>query len=418
MKKGFSHLKCGLLGEHLGHSFSPQIHALLADYSYGLFEVEHDGVENFVKCCGLDAYNVTIPYKKAVMPFLDVISPEALSIGSVNTVVRGNDGRLYGYNTDYFGFDYMLTSSKIDPKGKKTLVFGAGGASVTVCSVLRDRGVRELRVIGRNENTPEYLANHTDAQIIVNTTPVGMYPKNILSPVDLSIFPDCVGVLDVIYNPARTALLIDAEKRGIVCSGGLSMLVAQAVKAFELFTGERAEDRITDKIIQEVASTTQNIILIGMPGCGKSTVGKILADKLKRPFYDADDAFLAIHGKTPADVIRDEGEPEFRLMENLVLRELGKQSGAVIACGGGAVTRSSNYAPLHQNGVMVFIERDLKKLATNGRPLSQKHTVEELYNARIDAYHSFADIEIKSTEIPEKTAELIISSLNGYRYIR
>ena len=418
MKSGYSHMRCGLLGEHLGHSFSPQIHRELADYSYELFEVEPSEVEGFVKNGTLDAYNVTIPYKKTVMPFLDVISPEALSIGSVNTVVRGKDGKLYGYNTDYFGFNYMIDSSGIEPCGRKAIVFGTGGASVTVCSVLRDRGVSELTVIGIEDNNPETLARHTDAQIVVNATPVGMYPKNGAAPVELSIFKDCVGVLDVVYNPARTALLLDAEKRGIPYAGGLSMLVAQAVKAFEFFTGDVAQEGICDRILQSVAATTQNIILIGMPGCGKSTVGRILARKLSRPFFDADDEFTAMHGITPADAINTLGEDTFRKMENETLTELGKKSGAVISCGGGAVTREYNYEPLHQNGVIIFLERDLDKLATGGRPLSQRTSPEALYKARIDLYHRFADIELRSTEIPEKTADAMLASLVGYRYVR
>ncbi|MBE6550330.1 MAG: AAA family ATPase [Ruminococcaceae bacterium] len=417
MKSGYSHMKCGLLGEHLGHSFSPQIHRELADYSYELFEVEPNGVENFVKNGTLDAYNVTIPYKKTVMPFLDVISQEALAIGSVNTVVRKN-GKLYGYNTDYFGFDHMITASGIEPKGKKAIVFGTGGASVTVCAVLRDRGVSELCVIGIEDNTKENLIKHGDAQIIVNATPVGMYPKNLAAPVDLSLFPKCEGVLDVVYNPARTALLLDAEKRNIAYSGGLSMLVAQAVKAFEFFTGDKSEDGITDKILQSVAATTQNIILVGMPGCGKSTLGKLLAKKLDRPFFDADDEFTSTYGVTPANVITEQGEDKFRQMEHDILCELGKKSGAVISCGGGAVTREYNYEPLHQNGVIIFLERALENLSTHGRPLSQKSNVQELYAARIDKYHRFADIEIKSTEIPDKTANAVLEALDGFRYVR
>jgi shikimate dehydrogenase len=417
MKIGYSNMKCGVLGEHLGHSFSPQIHRELADYSYELFEVEPSEVENFVKKGDLDAYNVTIPYKKDVMPFLDVISPEALAIGAVNTVVR-KDGKLYGYNTDYFGFDYMITASGIDPKDKKAIVFGTGGASVTVCAVLRNRGVSELCVIGIEDNTPENLAKHTDAQIVVNATPVGMFPKNSVAPVDLSIFPDCQGVLDIVYNPARTALLLDAEKRNIAYAGGLSMLVAQAVKAFEFFTGEKADYGITDKIIQSVAATTQNIILVGMPGCGKSTLGKLLAKKLERPFFDADDEFTSTFGITPANVITEQGEDKFREMEHEILCELGKKSGVVISCGGGAVTREYNYEPLHQNGVILFLERALENLSTHGRPLSQKSNVKELYAARIDKYRRFADIEIKSTEIPEKTADAVLTALCGFKYVR
>lgn len=410
MKKGYSDKRCGLLGEKLGHSFSPMIHGELADYSYDLVELPPDEVEAFVRSYRLDAYNVTIPYKKTVMPFLDEISAEAKAIGAVNTVVR-RDGRLYGYNTDYFGFCHMLDVSGIKVSGKKAMVFGTGGASVTVCAVLRDRGVRELAVISIEDNIPENLAKHTDTEIIVNATPVGMYPHNGKSPVDLSLFPKCEGVLDVVYNPARTKLLLDAEERGIASCGGLTMLVAQAAKAFEFFTGESAENGVCERITKKIEGQTKNIILIGMPGCGKSTVGRLIAKALDRPFHDADDVFTKTYEVSPADVIKGEGEPTFRDMEHRITAELGKLSGTVIACGGGVVTREENYAALHQNGTIVFLERALENLTTKGRPLSQTHSVETLYNNRIDKYRRFADVTVASTEIPQRTAELIIKEL-------
>ena len=411
MKSGYSHMKCGLLGEKLGHSFSPMIHENLADYSYELIELEEGQVGDFVRSGKLDAFNVTIPYKKTVMPFLDVISAEAQAIGAVNTVVRGADGKLYGYNTDYFGFSHMLDISGIQVKGKKAMVFGTGGASATVCAVLRDRGVRELVIIAIEDNTPENLARHKDTEIIVNATPVGMYPKNGASPVDLSLFPSCQGVLDVIYNPSRTKLLLDAEGRGIPAVNGLPMLVAQAAKAFEFFTGDKAENGICERITKKIENDTKNIILIGMPGCGKSTVGKLVAQRLGRKFFDADEVFEKTYEVSPAEVIRAEGEETFRQMEHRIAEELGKLSGNVFACGGGVVTRDMNYNALHQNGTVIFLERALDKLATKGRPLSQKNGVEALYNARIDAYIRFSDLRIKSTEIPHKTAELIIQAL-------
>ena len=411
MKTGYSHLKCGLIGEKLGHSFSLMIHEELADYPYELIELTPCEVGDFVRSSDLDAYNVTVPYKKTVMPFLDHISPEAKAIGAVNTIVRTKNGELYGYNTDHFGFSYMLDVSKISVKDKKVIVFGTGGASATVCTVLRERGVRALTVIGSKDNNDDGLKDHYDAEIIINTTPVGMYPKNGASPVDLSMFPLCEGVLDVIYNPAKTKLLLDAEKRGIPHINGLSMLVAQAVKAFEFFTGDTADYGVCVTIIKHLEFNTKNIILIGMPGCGKSTVGKLIAEKLSRPFYDADKVFEEAFHKTPADVIRADGEEAFRRMEHEVVEKLGKLSGAVIATGGGVVTREYNYDSLHQNGTLVFLERDLKKLPTKGRPLSVANSLESLYEARIDAYRRFADVTVKSTEIPNDTADLIISMI-------
>ena len=408
-------MKCGLIGEKLGHSFSPQIHNELADYSYELFEISRDKIEDFMKNGGLDAFNVTIPYKKDVIPFLDEISPEAKAIGAVNTIVRRN-GKLYGYNTDYFGFEYMLTLSGIDPKGKKAIVFGTGGASLTVCAVLKDKGVSELALIGIEDNTAENLAKHSDSEIVVNATPVGMYPKNLNSPVDLTLFPNCKLVLDVIYNPTRTALLLQAESLGITAVNGLPMLVAQAAKAFEFFTGDSFEDGAIEKITSTISRQTRNIILVGMPSCGKSTVGRKLAEKLGRSFFDADGEFTKMHGMTPADAIKTLGEDKFRLMENEVLIELGKKSGTVIATGGGAVTREYNYAPLHQNGVILFLERELSKLSTEGRPLSQRNSLAELYAKRKALYIAFSDIRFSSTETPSLTVELAEALLEEYDY--
>ena len=416
MKTGYQDKKCGLIGEKLGHSFSGMIHNELADYSFSIREVAREELESFVHSEELDAYCVTIPYKKEIMPFLDEISPEAADIGAVNVVVRGQDKKLRGYNTDYFGFEYMIDSAKIDVSGKKAIVFGKGGASATVCTVLRDKGVRELITVGREENTQKNLSKHCDADIIVNATPVGMYPNNYASPVDISLFPKCQAVLDIVYNPARTQLMIEAEKRGIIAVGGLSMLVAQAAKGFEYFTGDTKEDGCIERITSLVAKNTGNIVLIGMPGCGKTTVGKIVATNLGRTFFDADSEFTATYGFTPAEAIKSIGEEEFRSMESRILAELGKKSGAVIATGGGAVTRECNYDPLHQNGVIVLIERDLDKLSTRGRPLSMQCSVQELYAKRADAYFRFADTKVKSAEHPCDTANAVVSAVEKYYF--
>ena len=415
MKTGYKNMKCGLIGEHLEHSFSPQIHEKLADYSYELFEMSKDEIQSFALNGGLDAFNVTIPYKKDIIPFLDEISPEASAIGAVNTVVR-RDGRLYGYNTDYFGFEYMLSLSGIDPKGKKALVLGRGGASLTVAAVLRDKGVSALTVLGSRDNTPENISLCRDVEIIVNATPVGMYPNNLKTPVNLSNFPNCVLVLDLIYNPTKTALLIDAEKLGITAVNGLPMLVAQAAKAFEFFTDDSFDPRDIERISADISRETRNIVLVGMPSCGKSTLGKLLAEKTGRAFIDADEEFTRTHKISPAKAITELGEDAFREMEHQVILELGKKSGVVIATGGGVVTREKNYAPLHQNGVILFLERKLENLSSNGRPLSQKTDISLLYAKRIDGYRAFADITLSSQEVPELTASLALSLLKEYDY--
>lgn len=416
MKTGYKNMICGLVGEKLGHSFSTLIHDQLADYTFILREVERTELGNFLRSDELDAFCVTIPYKKDVIPYLESISDEAKAIGAVNVIVRKDGNKLYGYNTDYFGFNYMIESSGVDVTNKKAIVFGTGGASLTACTVLRDKQVRELVIIGIEDNTPENLSAHSDAEIVVNTTPLGMYPNNGTTPVDLTLFPKCQAVLDVVYNPVRTELVLQAERLGITAVSGLSMLVAQAAKGFELFTGDTYEEGCIERITADICKNTRNIILVGMPGCGKSTVGKLLAKSLGKDFFDADDEFTTMHGITPAEAINTLGEEQFRLMENKTLCELGKKSGVVIATGGGAVTKEFNYPVLHQNGVIIFLERALDKLSTNGRPLSQKSSLEELYNKRLRSYIRFSDFRIQSTEVPEKTVESIKQALQAYEY--
>lgn len=413
MKLGFSDKKCGILGEHLSHSFSPFIHSYLCDYSYDIYEVAPDDLESFMKNNDLDAWNVTIPYKKAVIPFLDYISPEAKVIGAVNLIIKKN-GKLYGYNTDYFGFEYMLESSGVDIKGKKVVLFGTGGASVALRAVLEDKKAGSIVSIGIEDNTKEYVSLNSDASVIVNATPVGMYPNNRKAVTDISLFDSLEAVLDIVYNPMHTEIMLNAEEKGIIAIGGLSMLVAQAVKGAEIFTGEKFDKDTTEKIISKIALSTQNIILIGMPSSGKSSVGDILASKLERPFFDADEEFEKMHGITPATAITSLGEDKFRLMEQEVIASLGKMSGAVIATGGGAVTRKENYPSLHQNGIIIFIERDIDKLSTEGRPLSKAGALQELYERRKDAYFGFADIVTDNNDSLEITVDKIISELNSY----
>ena len=381
----------GLMGEKLGHSYSPQIHGLLAGYPYTLCEVSPERLPQFLRETSLSGMNVTIPYKKAVIESCADLSEAARKIGSVNTLVRREDG-WYGDNTDYYGFCYMVKASGIPIAGKKVLVLGNGGVSLTVQQALRDLQAGQVVVISRRgEDHYGNLERHADAAVLVNTTPVGMYPNNGRSVVDLAQFPNLVGVLDLIYNPDRTAFLLQAQERGVACMGGLVMLVAQAKRAAELFTGTAIADCRIDEITRILRQQMLNIVLVGMPGCGKSTVGRQLAELLHRPFVDADEVLAERAGCTITEIFREQGEEAFRALETEVLRDLGKRSGIVLATGGGCVTRMENYPALHQNGRIFWLQRDLGKLPVNGRPLSQSNRLEDLYARRKAAYERFAD---------------------------
>ena len=404
-------LKCGLLGEHLDHSYSPQIHHELADYIYKLFEMPIEGVADFLASGAFDAINVTIPYKKTVMPYLRKISDEAARIGSVNTITRLKDGGLRGDNTDYFGFSYMLDKSGIDVRGKKVLILGSGGAQETARTVCTDRGASVIVISRKGENNYDNLDRHRDASVIINTTPVGMYPHNGSAAVELSAFPALSGVLDMIYNPEKTKLLLEAERLGIPHIGGLSMLVAQAKLAAEIFTGERIDDGEIDRIVRKITLQMNNIILIGMAGCGKSTVGEALAALTGRQLLDTDAMVLARFGQTPADIIEREGEAAFRQKESECVAEAGKQSGCVIATGGGVPTIKANADLLKQNGKVVFLRRPLEALDTKGRPLSQRGSLGELYQKRLPCYTALADITVDNDTTPDAVAKNILAAL-------
>mgnify|MGYP004660287193 FL=1 len=405
-------MRCGLLGKTLGHSYSPQIHAQLGDYSYELFEKQPEELENFLQHGEFDALNVTIPYKKAVLPYCAVLSDAVKAIGSANTLVRQPDGTLFADNTDAFGFSCIADECGVDIAGKKALVFGSGGASVTAQYVLKTRGAREVLVISRSgEHNYENLDKNADAEILVNTTPLGMYPNNGASPADLTRFPRCAAVLDVVYNPARTALLLQAEALGIPHAGGLLMLVAQAKRASELFTGSAIADARIGEIYRTLAVQMQNIVLVGMPGCGKSSIGTLLAKKLDRPFLDADAEIEKTAGMPIPEFFRLHGEDAFRELESRVLSSLGKRSGAVIATGGGAVLREENYAALHQNGTIVWLTRDLARLPIDGRPVSQATSLDALFAARKARYERFADHIIDNNGAPDDTVRAILEVL-------
>ena len=399
-------MKCGLLGRHLSHSYSPRIHAMLGDYSYELFEIEPEKLGSFLLNSDWDGINVTIPYKKDVIPYLDELSPIAQKLGAVNTVIR-RDGRLIGHNTDYFGFLTMVRSSGLDVSGKKALVLGSGGASNTAVAVLEELGAKAIVVSRSGRDNYRNLHLHRDAAVLVNTTPVGMFPHTGSSPVDLDILPNLEGVLDVIYNPARTKLLLDAENRGLVTMNGLLMLVAQAKEAAEWFTGNTIADNTIPSISAALRRQMENVILIGMPGCGKSTVGKLLADRLGKEFVDADAVTAERAGMPIPEIFSTFGEDVFRRHETAALDSLGMQSGKIISTGGGCVTRERNYSLLHQNGTLFWLQRDPANLPTEGRPLSQKIKAEEMYRIRKPLYAAFADFIINNDGDIEDTLRQI-----------
>ena len=405
-------LKCGLLGQKLGHSYSPAIHGMLAGYDYQLFEREPEQLEDFLKNGDWDGINVTIPYKKAVLPYCAELSDTARRIGSVNTIVRRPDGSLYGDNTDAYGFESLVKKSGIQVQGKKALVLGSGGASVTVVAVLKLLGAESVTVISRGgEDNYDNLSKHADAKIIANTTPVGMYPNNGQAAVDLRCFPHCEGVLDVVYNPARTALLLQAEKLGIPCAGGLYMLVAQAKRSSELFTGSTIPDSEIGRIEKVLSGQMKNIVLVGMPSSGKSTLAAALGERLGRTVYEADALIGQEAGMDIPAIFAQYGEGHFRALETEILGRLGKLSGAVISTGGGCVTREENYDLLHQNGIIVWLQRSTEKLDKTGRPLSLKNDLNEMYQKREPMYRRFADAAVDNNGSVEATLEQILEVL-------
>ncbi len=404
-------IRAGLIGEHLSHSFSPRIHAALADYPYRLFELAESEVAPFLKKGDFDALNVTIPYKKTVMPYLDAISDEAKRIGAVNTVLKRN-GKLLGHNTDYAGFSDLVHALGVSLAGKKVLVLGSGGASRTAVCVAEDLGARAVVVISRNgENNYRNLYLHTDAEILVNATPVGMYPKNGVSPLSLDALPRLEAVLDMIYNPARTKLLQDAAARGIPCRNGLLMLVSQARRAAELFLDAAIADGEVERITAEIARETENIILIGMPGCGKSTLGRLLAQKHGRKFADCDAEIERVAGMPIPKIFELEGEESFRARETEAVAALCRESGMVIATGGGVITRERNLPLLSQNGRVVFLDAKPDDLPTSGRPLSQQKTPAVLYAERLPLYRAAADATVAITRDIEANLQKIEEAL-------
>ncbi len=401
-------MECGLLGGKLGHSFSPQIHGALADYRYTLWEKSPEELDDFLKNGDFTGLNVTIPYKKDVMPYCAELSEQAKKVGAVNTIVRRRDGTLLGHNTDYFGFAYLLKQSGIAVAGKKCLVLGTGGASVTVQAVLREQGAKVVVLSRSGPENYDHLERHADAALIVNATPVGMYPNTGVSPIKLIFFPNLEGVLDLIYNPARTQFLLDAEKLGVPGWNGLSMLVAQAKESAEWFTEKTIPDERIEEIYTRLRRETENLVIIGMPGSGKTTVGRLLAQATGKIFVDVDEEIIRTAGMSISEIFAASGEAGFREIETSVLCKLGKGSGQVIATGGGCVTRPENYPLLHQNGRILRLRRDIGKLPKDGRPLSLTNDLSEMAAEREPLYAAFADLTFDNNDALEHTLETIL----------
>ena len=406
-------MNCGLIGEHLTHSYSCEIHSMLADYEYSLIELSPDELGSFMKSKSFDAINVTIPYKQAVIPYLDEVSPTARSIGAVNTVVKRN-GRLYGYNTDYAGMLALAGRLSIEAGGKKLLILGAGGTSRTALSVASALGAGEIYRVSRSSRDgaisyDEAIERHSGAQIIFNATPVGMFPHADEQPIELKYFERLEAVLDVVYNPLRTDLVLEAQGMKKAAEGGLYMLAAQAVYASALFLGKVAEKKDIERAYASVYNAKRNIILTGMPSSGKSSVGRALAERTGKKFFDSDSIIVKKIGMPIAGFFAERGEAEFRRIEHEVIAELSKESGAVIATGGGAVLDGENVKALKRNGTVVFLDRSPEKLfPSEDRPLSSDiESLMRRYNERYNIYISSADVAVDGNGSIGQTAELV-----------
>lgn len=406
----------GLIGERLGHSFSKEIHEKLGYYKYSLKELKNKELNDFILQKNFKAINVTIPYKQAVIPLLDEISPEAEAIGAVNTVVN-RDGRLYGYNTDFGGMKALIELNGITLRYKKALILGTGGTSLTAFAVCKSLGAEQILRVSRTGNNgavtyEQAYAEHSDADVIINTTPCGMYPNIDGCPIDISRFRKLGGVIDAVYNPLNTRLVLSARERGIPASGGLYMLVAQAVLAAGLFLDKELDTvALTNKIFNEIYCEKRNIVLSGMPASGKSTVGRLIAAQTGRDLIDTDSIIVEREGEI-SRIFAEKGEERFRDLETAVIRELAPVGGKVISLGGGAVLRAENVRLLRQNGEIFFIDRSPEYLIpTSDRPLAdEKQKIMRLYEQRIDTYMSTADYIIDGDCDPEDVAD---SVLNG-----
>lgn len=411
-------MKYGLIGEKLSHSFSKEIHEALTDYVYEIRELTPDEVAPFLEAREFEGINVTIPYKEKVIPYLDSISDAAKKIGAVNTIKKV-DGKLIGDNTDFYGMREMILRAGIEIKGKKVLILGTGGTSKTSRAVASDLGAREIITVSRKsgENTVTYEAAyelHSDAEVIINTTPLGMYPNPQNKPIEIDRFPNLTGVIDAIYNPLRTRLILDAEAEGIPAVGGLMMLILQASRAAEIFIGEAIDEEKVDEVIKKIFESKENIVLVGMPSCGKSTIGALLSEMTGREIVDTDSLIIAMTGRHPSEIIKADGEKRFREIETEAVREASKRSGIIIATGGGVVTQKRNIPLLRRNGRIFYLHCIPSDLAvTPDRPLSASRSViNAMYEVRHPLYTDAADaiIEVSHKESPQTAADELIKT--------
>ena len=406
--------KYGCIGKKLTHSFSKEIHARLADYDYELIELTEEEIPSFFADKDFAAINVTIPYKQTVIPYLDSVSEIARRIGSVNTIVN-RGGKLCGFNTDYYGMKALIERVGLSLHGKKVLVLGTGGTSKTARVVASDLGAAEILTVSRrkadgNITYEEATSLHSDAEIIINSTPCGMYPDCESKPIDISVFGKLEGVIDAVYNPLCTNLVLDAKQRGIKAEGGLYMLVMQAVVAVEKFLNTSIEKSVADRVFASVLSEKENIVLTGMPGSGKSTVGKLL-DPEGYEFIDTDTEIELRCGCTIKELIAAKGEAYFRDLESEVIRDISAKTRRIISTGGGAILRKENIRSLKRNGKLFFLDAALTRLrATDDRPLSDtEDKLTKLYHERIDIYRATADVTVPDMETPNAEAEYILA---------
>lgn len=389
-------MRCGLLGRHLGHSYSPWLHRFFGNYSYTLWEVEPRDLEGFLRTAPFHGLNVTSPYKRAVVPYCAALSETARRTGSVNTLLRRPDGTLEGHNTDYAGFLAALDRRRAAPAGKKALVLGSGGAAGAVRAALEDRGAQVVTISRRGPDHYGNLYRHFDAALLVNATPVGMFPQTDRTPLDLTRLPHLEAVMDLIYNPARTRLLAQAEDLGLSWENGLAMLVQQARHSAALFTGRPVPEAQAELARRALSCEMENWALLGMPGCGKTTLGRALAAQTGRPFVDTDQVLEERTGRSVPALLETLGEAAFRDLETQVLAEVGRGSGQVIATGGGCVLRPENLPLLRQNGRLLWVHRPLNLLQTRGRPLSGD--LAAMYRRRRDLYQRFCSLQIQNTD--------------------